>query len=130
MSYCFYTQAQERKGTALARETITKLIDDMDGSVASETVAFGLDGYQYQIDLSAKNAKKLRSELAPYLESGHRVTGRATVARGGRRGRATAGDKDQNKAIREWAMRKGMDVALRGRIRQDIIDEYHKSAGR
>ena len=114
----------------MARETITKLIDDIDGSVATETVAFGLDGYQYQIDLSAKNAKKLRSELAPYLESGHRVTGRATAARGGRRGRAAGGDKDQNKAIREWAMRKGMDVALRGRIRQDIIDEYHKSAGR
>jgi hypothetical protein len=132
VSYCFYTQAQELwKGTALARETITKLIDDMDGTVATETVTFGLDGYQYQIDLSAKNAKKLRTELAPYLERGHRVTGRATAAvRGGRRGRATAGDKDQNKAIREWAARKGMDVALRGRIRQDIIDEYHKSAGR
>ena len=114
----------------MARETITKLIDDIDGSVATETVAFGLDGYQYQIDLSAKNAKKLRSELAPYLESGHRVTGRTTAARGGRRGRAAGGDKDQNKAIREWATRKGMDVALRGRIRQDIIDEYHKSAGR
>jgi hypothetical protein len=130
MSYCFYTQPQW-KGTALARETITKLIDDIDGSVATETVAFGLDGYSYQIDLSAKNAKKLRSELAPYLERGHRVTGRAVApGRAGRRGRATVGDKDQNKAIREWAMRKGMDVALRGRIRQDIIDEYHKSAGR
>ena len=116
---------------ALARETITKLIDDIDGSVASETVAFGLDGYQYEIDLSAKNAKKLRTELAPYLESGHRVTGRAVVAgRAGRRGRATAGEKDQNKAIREWAIRKGMDVAMRGRIRQDIIEEYHKTAGR
>jgi hypothetical protein len=115
----------------LARETITKLIDDIDGSVATETVKFGLDGYLYEIDLSAKNAKKLRTELSAYVERGHRVTGRPTaVGRPGRRGRATAGEKDQNKAIREWAMRKGMDVALRGRIRQEIIDEYHKTAGR
>src|SRR5215470_2598886 len=91
MSYCFYTQAQSVEGKrALARETITKLIDDIDGSVAAETVTFGLDGHQYQIDLSAKNAKKLRTELAPYLERGHRVTGRTVAPGRGRRGRATA----------------------------------------
>src|SRR5262249_17290600 len=95
----FLHSASVEGNKALARETITKLIDDIDGSVASETVTFGLDGYSYQIDLSAKNAKKLRTELAPYLESGHRVTGRAVaVGRAGRRGRATVGDKDQNKA--------------------------------
>jgi hypothetical protein len=116
----------------VAKETITKLIDDMDGSVAHETVTFGLDGYLYEIDLSTKNAKKLRSELAVYVESGSRVSGRTISAavRGARRGRAVGGEKDQNRAIREWALRKGMDVAPRGRIRQEIIEEYHKTAGR
>ena len=114
----------------MAKETITKLIDDIDGSVAHETVTFGLDGYLYEIDLSTKNAKKLRGELATYVEKGSRVTARAMPTGRSSRGRGAVGDKDQNKAIREWALRKGMEVSTRGRLRQNIIDEYHKSAGR
>jgi hypothetical protein len=117
----------------MARETITRLVDDLDGGVAHETVKFGLDGQLYEIDLSSKNAKKLRSELATYVEHGSRVSNRAVAgaARGGRsRGRGSAADKDQSRAIREWAQAKGFDVALRGRIKQEIVDEYHKNAGR
>jgi hypothetical protein len=114
----------------VAKETITKLIDDIDGSVAHETVTFGLDGYLYEIDLSTKNAKKLRNELAAYVENGSRVTARPASTGRSSRGRGAVGDKDQNKAIREWALRKGMEVSTRGRLRQNIIDEYHKSAGR
>jgi hypothetical protein len=113
----------------VAKETITKLIDDIDGSVAHETVTFGLDGSLYEIDLSTKNAKKLRGELASYVENGSRVTARPALAGRGR-SRGATGDKEQNKAIREWAMRKGLDVSTRGRLRQEIIDEYHRSAGR
>ena len=61
----------------MARETFTKLIDDLDGGEAHETVKFGLDGHQYEIDLSTKNAKKLRSELATFVEHGNRVSTRA-----------------------------------------------------
>jgi hypothetical protein len=43
----------------VAKQTITKLIDDLDKGEADETVKFGLDGVQYEIDLSAKNAAKL-----------------------------------------------------------------------
>jgi len=61
----------------MARETITRLVDDLDGGVAHETVRFGLDGRLYEIDLSSKNAKKLRSELASFIEHGSRIPGRA-----------------------------------------------------
>lgn len=116
----------------MAKETITKLIDDIDGGEAHETVRFGLDGHTYEIDLSTKNANKLRNALAPYVEHGTRlgravVAGRAVAARG--RGGAVA-EREQNKAIRAWAKRKGLDVAPRGRIKQEIIDLYHREAGR
>ncbi len=116
----------------MAKETITKLIDDLDGGEAHETVKFGLDGHSYEIDLSTKNANKLRTVLSPYLESGARVSGRvATVARAGGRARGSAvAEREQNKAIRAWAQRKGYDVAPRGRIRQEVVDQYHKEAGR
>ena len=115
----------------MSRETITRLVDDLDGGEAHETVRFALDGYTYEIDLSTKNAKKLRGALTTYVESGSRV-GR-TVAAGGRaaRARGTApAEREQNQAIRAWAQRKGLEVATRGRIRQEIVDQYHQRAGR
>jgi hypothetical protein len=116
----------------VAKETVTRLIDDLDGSDAQETVSFALDGSLYEIDLSAKNAKKLRSELAGYVDKGTRISGRAVAAslRSGRSRGTAAADRQQNQAIREWAVRKGMPVAPRGRIKQEIVDLYHKSAGR
>src|SRR5262245_22435043 len=83
-----HSPGNEGAGRAnVAKETFTRLIDDLDGGVAHETVTFGIDGSTYQIDLSSKHAKKLRADLAPYIESGNRVSLRAT--RGGR-GRGAA----------------------------------------
>jgi hypothetical protein len=63
----------------MAKETITKLIDDLDGGEAHETVKFGLDGHSYEIDLSTKNANKLRNALpeprSPLLAWGSRLRG-------------------------------------------------------
>ena len=117
----------------MAKETITKLIDDLDGGEAHETVKFELDGQTYEIDLSTKNASKLRNAISPYLETATRVSGRG--AGGYRsafgRGRASAAvERDQNRAIRTWAQRKGLDVAPRGRIKQSIIEQYQREAGR
>jgi Lsr2 len=115
----------------VARETFTKLIDDIDGGEAQETVKFGLDGHSYEIDLSAKNANKLRAALAPYLEVGTRVSGRSSGPSRGGRARGGAGvERDQNKAIRAWAIRKGLPVAPRGRIKAEIVEQYQREAGR
>ena len=118
----------------MAKETYTKLIDDLDGGEAHETVKFGLDGYSFEIDLSTKNATKLRNALATYVDHGTRISGRS-VTLGGRgasaRGRGGAvAEREQNKAIRTWAKRKGLGVAPRGRIKQEVVDQYHREAGR
>jgi hypothetical protein len=122
----------------MARRVIQELIDDIDGKPADESLSFGLDGVQYEIDLSTKHAQRLRDALAPFMTAGTKV-GRGGVTpsargRGGRAGRSTAagprGDRDQNRAIREWAQRNGIAVSDRGRIKQDIIDRYDAAAGR
>jgi hypothetical protein len=51
----------------MAQQVQTLLIDDLDGGEAEETVRFGLDGTEYEIDLSAKNADALRKALAWYI---------------------------------------------------------------
>jgi Lsr2 len=116
----------------MAKETVTRLVDDLDGGVAHETVRFGLDGQVYEIDLSSKNAKKLRSELAIYVEHGSRVSARAAIraGRGGRLANAGGGQSDQNRAIREWAQDKGYEIAARGRIKRGIVDAFHEKVGR
>jgi hypothetical protein len=112
----------------VARETVTRLVDDLDGGEAHETVKFGLDGFTYEIDLSTKNANKLRRELATYVEKSSRPL--ASGARGNGARRSAAAGREQNLAIREWAQRKGYTVAPRGRIKQEIVELYHQSAGR
>ncbi|HZN74459.1 MAG TPA: Lsr2 family protein [Micromonosporaceae bacterium] len=118
----------------MARREIVVLEDDLDGGDAAETVKFGLDGVQYEIDLNSKNAGKLREAISPYVTAGRRV-GRGGLTIGGRaasarsRGGATS-DREQNKAIRSWAKKAGKPISDRGRIPQEIVDEYHKKAGR
>ena len=41
-----------------------RLVDDLDGEAADETVEFGIDGRNYEIDLSKENAGRLRDALA------------------------------------------------------------------
>ena len=43
----------------MSSKTIIVMEDDTDGSEASETVEFAIDGVTYTIDLSDKNAQKL-----------------------------------------------------------------------
>jgi hypothetical protein len=112
----------------MAKKVTVTLVDDFDGGgAADETVEFSIDGVSYEIDLSAKNAKKLREDLKHWIEAGRRVGGRrrgrpgAPAARGGR----ASIDREQSAAIREWARRNGHKVSTRGRIPADIIEAFH-----
>ncbi|MDR3659267.1 MAG: Lsr2 family protein [Mycobacterium sp.] len=111
----------------MAKKVTVTLVDDFDGEgAADETVEFALDGVSYEIDLTAKNATKLRNDLKKWVEAGRRVggrrRGRATAATG--RGRASI-DREQSAAIRDWARRNGHNVSSRGRIPAEIIEAFH-----
>jgi hypothetical protein len=111
----------------MARQTIVQLIDDLDQGAADETVSFALDGVSYEIDLSAKNAAKMRDVLANYVANARR-SGRSSAVRAngsGRRGRAARGDREQTQAIREWARRNGHKVGDKGRIPATVLEAYN-----
>ncbi|MGH3472808.1 MAG: histone-like nucleoid-structuring protein Lsr2 [Nocardioidaceae bacterium] len=101
----------------MAQRVNIVLVDDLDGTTADETVMFGLDGTSYEIDLSAKNAGKLRDALAKYLGSARRVSGRASGRRRGRGGADSA-------RVRDWARASGYEVSDRGRISAEIRAAY------
>ena len=87
----------------MAQKIQTLLIDDLDGKEAEGTMRFGLDGAEYEIDLSAKNAEALRKAAEPYVSAARRASG-SVARRPGRNGRraATAAGPDST-AVREWA---------------------------
>ncbi|GAA0354531.1 Lsr2 family protein [Actinoallomurus spadix] len=105
----------------MAEQVIKRLIDDLDGSEADETVSFAIDGIDYEIDLSAENAGILRDRLSQFVEHGRRAGG---VRRP--RGRA-ASSRQRSADIRAWAKARGIEVSERGRIPATVIEEYERA---
>jgi hypothetical protein len=106
----------------MAQHVQVVLVDDLDGGKAAETVSFALDGVSYEIDLSAKNAAKLRDAFGAWVGNARRAGGR----RGGRvrATRSTAGDLT---AMREWGRKNGFKVSDRGRISAELQAAYRKA---
>jgi hypothetical protein len=115
----------------MAQRQVVELIDDLDGKVLvdhGETVTFALDGVDYEIDLSDKNAARLRGALAPYVAAGRDKSGRRS---GGRSARGPVRKADtivDTRAVRAWAAAHGIQVSSRGRIPADVIAQF-RAAG-
>lgn len=107
----------------MAQITRVRLVDDLDGGEAVETVPFALDGTTFEIDLNETNAAGLRDVLAPYVAAARRA-GRAPVA-ARTKGEARGGrPRDESAAIREWANANGHPVSARGRIPSAVVTAY------
>ena len=99
------------------------LEDDLEGGPADETVQFGLDGRQYEIDLSTANAEKLREALRPYAAAGRRAQSKPARTTGPRS--SSTGGNPETAKIRAWAKENGYEVSDRGRIHQSVKDAYY-----
>jgi hypothetical protein len=109
----------------MAQRIQTLLIDDLDGGEADGTVRFGLDGTDYEIDLSAAHSEELRKTLERYLAHARRTGGTAKSAPRGRRGGAVV----DTAKVREWAKGQGIDIKDRGRVPAGIVEQYQAAAG-
>ena len=115
----------------MAQQTTVRFIDDLDGSDASGTFDFSLEGRNYQIDLSDENAAKLRDALAPYIGAARKAGGRAAgvlprqtvVAE-----KPARSSREETAAIREWARENGHQVSDRGRIPKSVIEAYQAAS--
>jgi hypothetical protein len=104
----------------MAQRTIVSLVDDLDGGAASQTVKFGVDGVEYEIDLSDKNAAKLRKALATYLAHGRKLSRSGQPYKLIELGLSS-------RDLRAWAKSNGYDVPDRGRVPRSIQDAYDKA---
>ena len=109
----------------MAQRIQTLLIDDLDGGEAAGTVRFGLDGTEYEIDLSAAHSEELRKALEQYLAHARRAGGAARSTARTRRGSAVV----DTAKVREWAKGQGIEVKDRGRVPADVLEQYKTAAG-
>jgi hypothetical protein len=107
----------------MARRTVVTLEDDLDGGPADETLRFGVDGSDYEIDLNTKNAAALHRLLAPFVARARRAGSSA------RRPVRTAASRRRSHDIRVWAMEQGIDLSDRGRIPSGVVDRYESLIG-
>ncbi len=105
----------------MARKTHVVLIDDIDGGDAAVTVRFGLDGDDYEIDLSEIHAGELRAALEPFIANGRKLAGRRARRP---RGTGVGSSLGRSAEIRRWAADEGIPVNARGRIPADVVAKY------
>ena len=113
----------------MAQRTILELVDDLDGGKADETVIFALDGVEFEIDLSAENAARLRDAFAEYVGHARRTGGRKQRGAAPVKvvAAASGNGKPDTQAVREWARSQGENVAERGRVPQALVIRFQEA---
>lgn len=124
----------------MAQVTRVELIDDLTGEALPDgegvTVEFGLDGDEYEIDLSSHNAGLLRDFMGDYITRGRKVAPRTTAATSRRKTTGPRGtarptvDREQTRAIRDWARSAGHEVSDRGRVSSKLVAAYEQAHAR
>jgi hypothetical protein len=109
----------------MAQKIQTLFIDDLDGGEAAGTVRFGLDGTEYEIDLSTTHSEELRKALDQYVMHGRRIGGTARRAPRSRRGNNAV----DTAKIREWAKGQGIEIKDRGRVPASVVEQYKTAVG-
>lgn len=110
----------------MAEETITRLVDDLDGSEATQKVLLGLNGEWRALDLSDDNHRALLEALGRFWEAALPVKGSAGVRQSTARGAASKPrQRDYDLGIlREWAAEQKVAIPSRGRIPGSVVEQY------
>lgn len=105
----------------MATQVTTTTIDDLDGiSVADQTVEFTLDGDSFEIDLTDRNAAKLRDILGPFVKQARRVGNPPKPGKP----HTKRLHPDVARDVRVWVREHGGTVADRGRISPAYVEAY------
>ena len=115
------------EAVAVAQQLIRQYIDDLDGSAASGSVRFALDGREYEIDLSDENAAKLREVFAPFVAAARRAgSGRPGRQAGASSRPSSASGRSRQELVemRSWLREHGYPVSDRGRIPNEFLQAW------
>lgn len=107
----------------MAKKIIVSVESDVSGKSPADTVAFGWDGYQYEIDLTDQEKEEFGKRFSDLIElsrvKGKRANGKPRPAR--------SNLEASPATVQEWARSQGLDAPKRGRIPADIIDKFNST---
>lgn len=114
----------------MAQKVIVRLVDDIDGSEANNTIPFSIDGNAYEIDLNDQHANELRGAFERFATAGRRI-GKASSRAGRSSGGSTASGggvrREDSAEVRKWAIERGlMQDTSRGRISRAVYEAYDR----
>jgi hypothetical protein len=114
----------------MAKAIVEMVVDDLDGSPATETIRLGWNGDWREIDLSKRNAAALSRAVDRYWAAARPVLvdGSGGRRRQPARSRARKSGRDP-KVIRSWAHANGIEVPARGRIPTEVERQYNEANG-
>jgi hypothetical protein len=122
----FRQEQRPGRRVAVAQQVLITMVDDLDGTEEGvETIRFGLDGKEWEIDLSADNNASFRKFMAPYVEAGRPAARASRQAPPSRRQRP-AGTPDPIE-VRKWAQAQGIKVSERGRVPVSIVRRFQEA---
>ncbi len=113
----------------MAQTTQTFLVDDLDGSEATQTLTFAFQGATYEIDLNDEHAASLEESFAEWIGAARR-TGRgsssgSSSSSSSSTSRASSAPKRTDlDAVRAWARDNGHTVSDRGRVSNKVLEAY------
>jgi hypothetical protein len=114
----------------MVQRTKITLIDDVDGETAAdETIQFGLDGVQYEIDLGSAHADQLRASIWQWVDYARQIGGRRKhkakdkAKTNGHKASATPSSAE----VRAWAQSQGVEVPSRGRVPADVWAAFEQA---
>ena len=104
----------------MAQKVTIEMTSDLSEKPDASTIAFGIDGKDYEIDLTDKEASTLRDVLAKYVGAARPVRGTP----GARKRAAAASSGPSAKDVRDWAKSNGHEVPERGRIPAEVREAF------
>ena len=111
----------------MTQKTQVVLVDDVDGSEATQTISFAYQGVKYEIDLNDDHAAAIEESFNDWIQAARKVTGRSASTKNASIPRSTSrpgtSSRDLN-AVRSWLRENGYEVSDRGRIAQMMLDAY------
>lgn len=118
----------------MAQRVEILLVDDVDGSEATQTVRFGLDGMEFEIDLNDAHADEMRSAIDKFVNVARRKGGKSRAARpkapagktvvAAPRSSKTTQVPASLEAVRVWARANGHNISDRGRIARSVMEAF------
>jgi hypothetical protein len=113
---------QEKGGPLVAQKvSVTYACDYDDKEIPdgeAHSIAFGLDGQEYEIDLCAKHSERFSEVVGKFAENTTK------------RRRRTAANRQRSAEIRAWAKKSGFEVSDRGRIPGHVLAGFETKAKR